>query len=137
MASIDEHGGVVAGIQDGSLEQAIADSAYDQQRRIESGARTIVGVNRFHEESGDEAEIEPFTVGSEVLERQLERLRCVRDERDDDLVRDRLARVEAVARRSENTMPAIVEAVRAYATTGEISRALERVFGRHQPSSVI
>ncbi len=137
MARIEEHGGVVAGIEDGSLERAIADSAYEQQHQIESGERVIVGVNRFADDAGAAADVEPFTVGPDVLDRQLARLARVRAERDDELVAARLQRLRDVARGSDNTMPAIVDAVRAYATTGEISRALGDVFGRHEPSSVI
>ncbi|MGZ4267133.1 MAG: acyl-CoA mutase large subunit family protein [Solirubrobacteraceae bacterium] len=141
MALIEEHGGILAGIEDGSLEHAIAESAYEQQRQIESGERVIVGVNRFEAELDSDARsgsaIDTFVVGPDVLERQLGRLRQVRTERDEDAVASALARLEAVARGSENTMPATIEAVRAYATVGEISRTLGGVFGRHQPTSVI
>ena len=141
MALIEEHGGILAGIEDGSLEQAIAESAYEQQRQIESGKRVIVGVNRFEaavdSDARSDSAIDTFVVGPDVLERQLGRLRQVRAERDEDAVASALARLEAVARGSENTMPATIEAVRAYATVGEISRTLAGVFGRHQPTSVI
>jgi methylmalonyl-CoA mutase N-terminal domain/subunit len=139
MASIEEHGGVLAGIEDGSLEHAIAESAYEQQRQIESGERVIVGVNRFGADSDGrpESAVETFVVGPDVLERQLARLRRVRAERDEDAVAAALRRLEAVAQSSENTMPATIEAVRAYATVGEISRTLAGVFGRHQPTSTI
>jgi methylmalonyl-CoA mutase N-terminal domain/subunit len=140
MASIEEHGGILEGISDGSLEHAIAESAYEQQRQIESGERVIVGVNRFElaaEDGRDERQVDTFTVGPDVLERQLARLRRVRADRDEATVAAKLKQLEAVARGSENTMPATVEAVRAYATVGEISRTLAGVFGRHQPTSVI
>jgi methylmalonyl-CoA mutase, N-terminal domain len=140
MASIEEHGGVLAGIVDGSLERAIAEAAYEQQRQIESGERVIVGVNRFQasaENAPDAAAIQPFTVGRDVLERQHARLRRVRAERDGSAVAAALSKLEAIARSSENTMPATLEAVRAYATVGEISRTLARVFGRHPSTSVI
>jgi methylmalonyl-CoA mutase N-terminal domain/subunit len=137
MAQIEEHGGVVAGIEDGSLERAIAESAYEQQRLVESGERVIVGVNRFAEEGAESRDAETFTVGPDVLERQLARLERTRQSRDDALVRDRLRALKEVADGQANTMPAIVEAVRAEATVGEISRTLEASFGRHQPASVI
>jgi methylmalonyl-CoA mutase N-terminal domain/subunit len=133
---IEQNGGILAGIEDGSLEQAIAESAYEQQREIEDGERVIVGVNAFAEEGGDEP-VGTFQVGSDVLDRQLARLRRTRSDRDEAAVAGALAGVEAAARGSENTMPAIVAAVRTYATTGEISGALERVFGRHAGSTVI
>jgi methylmalonyl-CoA mutase, N-terminal domain len=140
MASIEEHGGVLAGIEDGSLELAIADSAYAQQKQIESGERVIVGVNRFKEslEHGRDAPaIQSFKVGPDVLARQHARLRRVRAERDDGAVAAALSKLEAIARTSRNTMSATVEAVRAYATVGEISQTLERVFGRHPPTHVV
>jgi methylmalonyl-CoA mutase N-terminal domain/subunit len=146
MASIEEHGGVLAGIADGSLEHAIAESAYEQQRQIESGERVIVGVNRFAPEASGEpaaasadgtARVEPFVVGPDVLERQLGRLRRVRAERDEHAVAAALSRLETVARGSENTMPATIEAVRAYATVGEIARTLAGVFGRHTATTSI
>ena len=145
MASIEEHGGVLTGIEDGSLEHAIAESAYEQQRQIESGERVIVGVNRFtspegsadDEHRGDAGSVEPFVVGPDVLERQLARLARVRAERNEQAVAAALARLEAVAGSSENTMPATIDAVRAYATVGEISRTLTGVFGRHQSTNTI
>ncbi len=136
IAAIEERGGVVAGIEDGSLEQAIAESAYEQQRKIEDGERVIVGVNAFQEE-GDAAPVDSFTVGSDVLGRQLARLEQARAARDDEAVAAALAGVEAAAHGSENMMPAIVAAVRTYATTAEISDTLVGVFGRHVGSQVI
>jgi methylmalonyl-CoA mutase, N-terminal domain len=136
MASIEEHGGVVAGIEDGSLEHAIAESAYEQQRQIEAGERVIVGVNRFARDESP-AEVHPFVVGRDVLDRQLGRLQSVRSSRDDGAVEEALARLRNVARGDDNTMPAILDAVRAYATVGEISRALADVFGHHHPVSTI
>jgi methylmalonyl-CoA mutase N-terminal domain/subunit len=136
MASIDDHGGVVAGIEDGTLEHAIAESAYEQQRQIETGDRVIVGVNRFARDESN-AGVRPFVVGRDVLDRQLARLRRVRCSREDSAVRDALARLRDVARGEDNMMPAILEAVRAYATVGEISRALADVFGHHHPVSTI
>jgi methylmalonyl-CoA mutase N-terminal domain/subunit len=139
IAAIEEHGGVLAGIEDGSLEHAIAESAYEQQRQIESGERVIVGVNRFvsDDHGGARDAVRPFAVGGDVLQRQLTRLARVRVQRDGAAVAAALARLEAVARGSENTMPATIEAVRAYATVGEISRTLAGVFGAHRPTSVI
>jgi methylmalonyl-CoA mutase, N-terminal domain len=137
MASIEEHGGVVAGIEDGTLEHAIAESAYEQQRQVEAGERVIVGVNRFAREDVKTAEVRPFMVGRDVLDRQLGRLRRVRAQRDDRAVDQALARLRDAARGDDNTMPAILDAVRTYATVGEISRALGDVFGRHHPVSTI
>ena len=103
MEQIEEHGGVVAGIVDGSLERAIADSAYEQQRKVESGQRVIVGVNRFADDGAAEGDADPFTVGPDVLDRQLERLRRVRERRDQPAVDASLRALEEVARGTANT----------------------------------
>jgi methylmalonyl-CoA mutase N-terminal domain/subunit len=137
MAQIEEHGGVIQGIEDGSLEHAIAESAYRQQQRIDSGELPIVGVNQLVEESTAKGEIEPFTVGADIGERQLGRLERVRAERDDEAVSSSLDALRAAARGEDNLMPAIVAAVRTYATVGEISGALSDVFGNHQPERAL
>jgi len=139
IAEIEEKGGVVAGIEDGSLELAIADSAYRQQERIESGEMAVIGVNRYEQETDEDAEDDftPFSVGPDVIERQLARLARVKAQRDPQQVESSLARLRDEARSDANLMPALVEAVGAYATVGEISDVLAEVFGRHQSSTVI
>jgi len=136
MAEIEERGGVVEGIKDGSLEQAIADSAYRHQKMIDAGELPVVGVNCFVEDDGTKQEIPAFTVGPEIRERQLERLASVRKGRDEAAVSRALRELEAAARGSDNLMPAILAAVRDYATVGEISGVLSSVFGTYRPRSV-
>jgi methylmalonyl-CoA mutase, N-terminal domain len=136
MDDIEEHGGVVAGIEDGRLEQAIADSAYEQQRRVEAGDIAIVGVNRFVQEDAEPEDVETFLVGKDVIERQLGRLQDVRDRRDGEQVKVALGELRAAAAGDENVLPALVAAVRVYATVGEISAALGDVFGYHSRSQV-
>jgi methylmalonyl-CoA mutase N-terminal domain/subunit len=136
MGQIEDRGGIVRAIDDGSLERAIADSAYEQQAQIERGDRVIVGVNRFVE-SHEPEPVPVFTVGPDVVERQLARLETTRRRRDEAAANRALQQVETVARGRGNVMPAIVNAVRCYATVGEISRALARVFGRHHSSTVV
>ena len=136
MAEIEERGGVVEGIKDGSLEQAIADSAYRHQQMIDAGELPVVGVNCFVEDDGAKQEIPVFTVGPEIRDRQLERLASVRNERDQAAVSRTLRELEAAARASDNLMPAVLAAVRCYATVGEISGVLSSVFGTYRPRSV-
>jgi methylmalonyl-CoA mutase N-terminal domain/subunit len=136
LAEVEEHG-VLRGIADGSIESAIADAAYRQEQAIASSERVVVGVNRFRDARAAEEGVRPFKVGPETLERQLARLSKVRGGRDAAAVRRSLGAVETAAASAENTMPAILEAVRSYATVGEISDALGRVFGRHRPSTVV
>jgi methylmalonyl-CoA mutase N-terminal domain/subunit len=137
LEEIERAGGVVSGIENGSLEQAISEAAYEQERRIESGERVVVGVNRFRDEEADEQEVELLAVPEEVRARQLERLAEVRAERDAAAVGQALAAVREAAAGAENTLPSIVAAVRGYATVGEISRALGDVFGYHRAATAI
>jgi methylmalonyl-CoA mutase N-terminal domain/subunit len=134
---IDQSGGVVKGIEDGSLEAAIAESAYRQERQIEAGERVVVGVNRFRDEGAQEQSVELLTVPEEVRSRQLDQLVAVRGSRDGAAVGAALARVRTAAAGEENTLPSILDAVRAYATVGEISAALGDVFGYHRASTSV
>jgi methylmalonyl-CoA mutase N-terminal domain/subunit len=131
-----EADGVIEKIEDGSLERVIADAAYHQHRAIASGDRVVVGENQFQNENADEQDIELLSVPSAVQDRQVERLEQLRAERDSEAVATALAHVQRAAEGTENTVPAILEAVRALATVGEISAALGDVFGYHRPSTV-
>jgi methylmalonyl-CoA mutase N-terminal domain/subunit len=132
-----EREGVLASIENGSLELAIAESAYRQQKRIESREHTVVAVNRFADEGADEQPVEILSVPDEVRTRQLARLGELKAARDGARVERALADVTAAAESDASTMPAILEAVRAHATVGEISDALAAVFGRHRASTVV
>jgi methylmalonyl-CoA mutase N-terminal domain/subunit len=135
LEQIEEHG-VVEGIADGSLERTIADSAYEQHQAIASGEWVVAGVNRFQSEHAEAQHIELLSVPEAVRDRQIERLAQVRARRDAAAVEAALAQVRRAATGDENTMPAVLAAVRAYATVGEISSALGDVFGYHRPSTV-
>jgi methylmalonyl-CoA mutase N-terminal domain/subunit len=137
LAEIERDGGVLRAIEDGSLEAAIAEAAYRQEREIESGERVVVGVNRFRDAEADEQQVELLTVPDEVRVRQLARLAEVRARRDATAVKRALAALRDAAAAGRNTMPAVLEAVRAYATVGEMSQALGDVFGYHRPSTVV
>jgi methylmalonyl-CoA mutase N-terminal domain/subunit len=128
--------GVYAGIDNGWFQGEIADAAYQLEKKFNRGQRVIVGVNRFTE-SGDET-LETLQIGHDVEERQLKRLDTVKAERDAEAVRTALAGVAAAAREPDtNLMPPIVDAVRAYATAGEIVDALASAFGRWTEDPVI
>ena len=131
-----EADGVIEKIEDGSLERAIADAAYRQHRAIASGDRVVVGENQFQNENADEQDIELLSVPSAVQDRQVERLERLAAERDSEAVETALAEVRRTAEGTGNTVPAILDAVRALATVGEISAALGDVFGYHRPSTV-
>ncbi|MEA3057086.1 MAG: methylmalonyl-CoA mutase, N-terminal domain, partial [Actinomycetota bacterium] len=121
--------GTVNLIEDHWFMAEIGDAAYQFERKVNAGRRVIVGVNRFTEGDDDVPPI--LSIGAEVEELQLKRLAAVKQARDDDAVRTSLALITEQARdASVNLMPAIIDAVRAYATEGEIINALATEFGR-------
>ncbi len=130
---IDDMGGAVAAIERGFMQREIHNAAFAYQREIESKERIIVGVNSFiagYEPPGDILKVNPA-----IEEKQRGRVERVRAERDQQAARDSLARVEQVARDGSNLMPPIIDAVRAWATLGEIADAMRRVFGEYQPAN--
>jgi methylmalonyl-CoA mutase N-terminal domain/subunit len=129
---IDGLGGALAGIEQGYQQRAIEDSAYSQQRAVESKERVIVGVNAYRAE-GDEPEVAITRVDPSVLERQRERLGELRKRRDG--ARTRKARTDLIiaARGTANLVPLIVAAVEADVTLGEICADLREVFGTYVP----
>ena len=129
MQRIDAMGGMVAAIEAGFVQREIEDAAFTYQSQIESGDRVIVGVNKFQ---SDEAVSPPvFKVDPGVQEAQVSKVKAVRARRDSGDVTRRLLALETAARGKDNLMPLILDAVRAYATLGEISDAMRRVFGVH------
>jgi methylmalonyl-CoA mutase N-terminal domain/subunit len=128
---IEAMGGTLAAIEAGFQQREIADAAYRVQREIETGERIVVGVNRFRDP--DEDTPPPIQrIDPEAERRQVERVRRVRAERDPVAWARALDRLEAAARGGENVLPAILEAVRAYATVGEISDRLRGTWGEHR-----
>ncbi len=126
---IDDMGGAIAAIEQGFQQREINDVAYQHQRDIESGKRTVVGVNCFQT---DEPPLEGILrINPEQAQRQVERLAGVKAERDSAVAEASLRRLEDVARGNENTMPVLLECVEAYATLGEICDVLRGVFGEH------
>ncbi|MEX2584718.1 MAG: methylmalonyl-CoA mutase family protein [Gemmatimonadota bacterium] len=130
-ARVDALGGVVPGIEMGYFQREIARSAMRQQREIETGDRLIVGVNEFVVE-GEELEIPLLRIGEEAERRQRERMAEMRDARDEAEVKRSLEALQSAARDAENVIPALLDAVRAYATLYEIRFAMEGVFGAYQ-----
>jgi methylmalonyl-CoA mutase N-terminal domain/subunit len=127
---IDDMGGMLRAVEAGYPQREIAESAYRWQREIEAGERVVVGVNAF---SLDEAEPIPILRIDETVARaQLERLRAVRSERGAARVRETLGTLERAARDGANVVPAVIDAVKAYATLGEISDVLRTVFGTYR-----
>jgi methylmalonyl-CoA mutase N-terminal domain/subunit len=131
VAELDEQGGIVKAIAEGRVQAEVNRQAFEHERKIQSGEIKKVGVNCFVEEE-EEREVEFHPYRREEAERQKQRLADIRQRRDAADVERRLASVKAAAAGSENVMPAVIDAVGAYATVGEVSAALESVFGRFQ-----
>ena len=127
---IDELGGAVAALEDGYQIREIHESAYRHQQAVEREERIVVGVNRYQASTPPIARVQ--SIEPEQTQSQLRRLARVRSERDGVRVEASLARLEEVARSSENTVPAILECVEAYATVGEIADVFRGVFGEQR-----
>jgi methylmalonyl-CoA mutase N-terminal domain/subunit len=135
ITTIDELGGAAAAIEKGYIQREIQDSAYRYQKEIERDERVVVGVNRFQIE--EEPPKDLLRVDPAVRISQVERLEKLRSERNNEEVQDILSALRKAAGGSENLMPIILEAVRVYATLGEICDALRDVFGEYQPVSTL
>ncbi len=132
---IDEIGGAVSSIEQGYVQREIQDSAYKYQREIEQGGRVVIGLNKFQVE--EEKPTNLLRVDPSVRVDQIERLKSLRSERDDEKVKKSLADLKQGAEGSGNLLPFIVEAVKTYATLGEICDVLRGVFGEYQQVSTL
>lgn len=135
IAKIDSLGGMLRAIETGFVQAEIQQAAYEYQRSVERGETVVVGVNRFTEDKGEP--IPTLRIDPEVEHSQIARLRALRARRDEAKAKAALNEIERRAKASENLMPAILAAVEAYATVGEISDTLRRAFGEYQESVVI
>ena len=131
MEELDEKGGIVKMIADGEIQAHVSKQAYEHQKELESGEFRKVGVN-CHEIEEDEPEVEMHPYKKEDTDRQVARLNEVKASRDQAAVDKALADLKAAAEGEANTMPAIMDAVKAYASVGEITAVLTEVFGRYQ-----
>jgi len=136
MTEIDRRGGMLGVVESGWVEGVLAEQAYDIQRRIESGESPIVGVNVFTQGNEEGQMPNVFRTAPGVEQEQQRRLADVRRRRDSGRVADALATVRGAAVGNDNLMPAILDAVRALASEGEIFRALRSVWGQHRPGAV-
>ena len=135
LTRIDRMGGMLSAIERGFIQQEIQEAAYRAQRALEAKQQIVVGVNEFT--SADTPRVPVFVVDERVAEEQCQRLRSVRAGRDGQRVQAALARLAEAAAGTENLLPCFLEAVRAYATIGEICDTLRRVFGVHQERVVL
>ncbi|MDO4218685.1 MAG: methylmalonyl-CoA mutase family protein [Synergistaceae bacterium] len=133
---IDELGGMISAIEQGYPQKQIQDSAYDYQKSIESGERIIVGVNKFQIDE-DLRERKLLKVDASVGQNQIKKLHAMKEARDNVAVKEKLSKVKEAAQGNENLMPAILDAVRVYATEGEICNVLRSVFGEYKENVVL
>lgn len=127
---IDEMGGAVAAIEQGYMQQEMATHAFEYEQEIESGKRTVIGVNKYVIED-EEHHTQLLQVDPAVGDRQMAKLQKLKETRDNAAVEKALANVRKVARSEENIMPCLIEAVKTYATLGEICGVLREEFGEY------
>ena len=132
MADVDAQGGIVEMVKDGRIQAKVSKQAYQMQQDIESGAFPKVGVNCYRIEEEEEHEVEFHPYNDEDAELQIESLRKVKASRDQSTVVKCLTQLKADADTGNNVMPAIAEAVKAYATVGEMTDTMVEIYGRYE-----
>ncbi|MBS4031157.1 MAG: methylmalonyl-CoA mutase family protein [Clostridiales bacterium] len=132
---IDDMGGAVKAIEEGFMQREIHHSAYTYQLEIETGERVVIGVNKFITDT--EMPKDLLKVNPAVANQQVDKLKKLQETRDHRLVAETLRNLRSVALSSENIMPSIIEAVKAYATLGEICGILREVFGEYQQQVIL
>jgi methylmalonyl-CoA mutase N-terminal domain/subunit len=135
LGKIEVMGGMLKAIERGFVQQEIQNAAYEYQQAVDRQDAIVVGVNRFEVE--EEKPIPIQKIDPALEPKQIERVRALRERRDAGVWKDALKKVEEAARSSENLMPRILAAVEAYATVGEISDAMRRVFGEYKEAVVV
>ena len=133
IAKVDDMGGAIEATRRGYFQQELAEGAYRDQVKVDSGEKVIVGVNRFTVD--EEPELPVFELDETAVERQVARLRETRSSRDEAAVTAALERLRQVCASEDNVMPAVMECVEAYATTGEVARVWRDVFGEYRPET--
>lgn len=135
LRKIEVYGGAVKSIEAGYMQKEIQDSAYQYQKAIESGEKVVIGVNMFQIEEGPPKGL--LRVDPAVGERQIAKLKKIHKERDSAKVEELLNKLRQAAMGTENLMPLLLEAVKAYATLGEICGVLREVFSEYQQQVAI
>lgn len=130
---IDRMGGAVVAIEQGYMQQEMAAHAYEYQHEVELGKRTVIGVNKFND-SKKLAEQDVLTADLSVGERQIARLEKMKAARDNEAVKAALEKLREAAKGTENLMPYLIDAVKTYATLGEICGVLREEFGEYKQS---
>ncbi len=133
--SIDKMGGALEAIKKGYIQKEIMRSAYDYQKAVDSGEQVVVGVNKF--QSKTKVAVESMSIDPGVEAKQVARLKALRAGRDNAAVKKALENVRKVAKTNENIMPALIAAVKTYATLGEITQVMREEFGEYREPNMI
>ncbi len=135
---IEEMGGMAKAIEKGFIQKEILETAYHYQKEIEKGETVVVGVNKFKEER-EEIKIEIFNVSKleETAKMQIKKLQIVKRERNKSKVEEALSKLGKAAEKNENLIPPIIEAVKAYATLGEICGVLRNIYGEYRAPNIL
>jgi methylmalonyl-CoA mutase N-terminal domain/subunit len=128
MKEVEDSGGIVKAISEGYIQSEVSKQAYAHEKRIQSGEEIKVGVNKYRIEE-EERNIEFHEYDPAQAEEQMKRLNKVKEERDSEAVQKNLDKLKEAANTDSNLMPYIIEAVKSYATVGEISNVFREVFG--------
>jgi methylmalonyl-CoA mutase N-terminal domain/subunit len=131
MAEVENRGGIVKLIEEGTLQRDLARQSYELQERVSRGEKVLVGVNRFTSQE-EEKPIEVYRADPKIREEQAAKLKAIKGSRDSKKVQDALSAIRAAAERGENIFSTLFPAVEARATVGEIISTLKRVFGEYQ-----
>lgn len=129
MDDVKKQGGAVRSIQDGYVQRCIHESAYSYQKEVESGSRTIVGVNKFHVEEKEKFEV--LHIDPQIEKDQVARLAQFKNSRDQAKIKMHLDGIKEKAKTNENLMPSFIEAVKEGATVGEICNAMRELWGEY------
>ena len=135
-SDIEKNGGVINCIESGYFQREIADSASEYQKKVDSKNRIIVGVNEFIKDN-EKIDIPILEIRKSVTEEQIGKLQAIKSQRNNIKVKNKLDIIREVCNRNDNIVPYIIEAVREYATLGEIVDAMKDVFGEWHETSVI
>jgi methylmalonyl-CoA mutase (EC 5.4.99.2) len=131
---IDQMGGIVSAIEKGYPQMEIADAAYRYQKQVENQQKIVVGVNKYKMDEKDTIPI--LSIPKEVEQRQIERTKKIKTERDNNLVNKTLSRLKEAAKNNENLVPFVLDAVKAYASIGEIMDVMRTVFGEYRDPAI-
>lgn len=132
---IDEMGGAVKAIEQGYIQKEIADSSYAYQKAVEDGSQVVVGVNKFTIK--EEGKKERMVIDNTIAEKQVAKIKAVKEKRDSQAAADALSALRAAAATDENLMPYIIDCARKWCTEGEICNELRAVFGEYRPVEVL